>query len=191
MPSRWLAALVALPLAGPVCAQSVATEWDTRGVIDQMLASLARLKPVAAEMNPRDWVNRGAPEAYLAQHQQLEKELAYLGDAAAVFSRQPEKLSAGLDTLFRLQLAQSRLNSLVEGVRAYQNPKLADLIQSLVGDVQVASDRLRPILLDLAQVKEQEFAIADREAQRCRQALSKQPVTPRKKPDPAKPEPPK
>ena len=187
MHSRWLALL----LASPVFAQSVATEWDTRGVIDQMMTSVARLKPVAAEMNPRDWVNRGAPEAYLAQHQSLEQEIGDLAGAAAAFSRQPEKLSAGLDTLFRLQLAQSRLNSLIEGVRTYQNPRLADLIQSLGAEVQVAADRLRPILLDLAQVKEQEFVIADREAQRCRQSLSKQPVVPRKKIEAPKPEPPK
>jgi hypothetical protein len=185
MHSRWLALL----LAGPAFAQSVAAEWDTRGVIEQLTASLGRLKPAAAEINPRDWVNRGAPEAYLAQHEALGRELEYLEDAAAAFSRQPEKLSAGLDTLFRLQLAQSRLQSMLEGVRAYQNPRLADLIQSLGAEVQVAADRLRPILLDLAQVKEQEFAIADREAQRCRQALSRQPVAPRKKAEPAKPEP--
>ena len=42
-------------------------------------------------------------------------------------------------------------------------------------------DRLRQYLQDLATQKEEEFQVADREAQRCRAALLKQPAPTTKK----------
>jgi hypothetical protein len=77
---------------------------------------------------------------------------------------------------------ESTLGSLVEGIRKYQNPALADLTQSVMAENSNNLDRLRHYLQDLAAQKEQEFQIADREAQRCRSVLLNQPAPKERKP---------
>jgi hypothetical protein len=52
---------------------------------------------------------------------------------------------------------------------------VADLLEGLINDTNVDRDKLRQYVVDLAADREQQFRIADQEAQRCRAALSKQP----------------
>ena len=73
-----------------------------------------------------------------------------------------------------MQAMDSTLGSLVEGVRKYQNPALAELAQTFVAENSTNRDRLRQYISDLASQKEQEFKVVDREAQRCRAALLNQ-----------------
>ncbi len=80
--------------------------------------------------------------------------------------------------LFRLQAANLALGSLMGGVRKYQNPALADLIESVAAEAGNDIDRFQQHLLELAGEKEQQFTVVDREAQRCRAALSRQPAVP-------------
>ena len=70
-----------------------------------------------------------------------------------------------------MQAVDSTLGSLTEGVRKYQNPALASIMQAVIAENSTNRDRLRQYLQDLATQKEQEFQVADREAQRCRAAL--------------------
>jgi len=50
-----------------------------------------------------------------------------------------------------------------------------------MGETLASRDRLRHYVVELAAIKEQEFAIMDQEAQRCRAMLSRQPApAPRK-----------
>ena len=71
--------------------------------------------------------------------------------------------------------------SVVEGVRKYQNPALANLMQGVLGENSANRDRLRQYVQDLAAQKEQEFAVADKEAQRCRATLMRQQAPPGRK----------
>jgi hypothetical protein len=96
--------------------------------------------------------------------------------ASAALSRQPDKLTVALETYFRLQSVESQVTSLVEGVRRYQNPAVGDLIVSVMGANSANRDQLRQYITDLAQTREQEFQIADKEAQRCRGMLMRQPA---------------
>jgi uncharacterized membrane protein len=66
-------------------------------------------------------------------------------------------------------------------VRKYQNPALASIMQSVIAENSTNRDRLRQYLQDLATQKEQEFEVADREAQRCRAAMLQQPAPKTKK----------
>ena len=100
--------------------------------------------------------------------------------------KQPEKLTLALETLFRLQAVESQVNSLVDGVRRYQNPAVGDLLVSVVSANSANRDQLRQYVTDLAQTKEQEFQIVDQEAQRCRGTLMRQPPA---RPAPAAPKP--
>ena len=89
-----------------------------------------------------------------------------------------------MNVYFRVQALEARLTSLVDGVRNYQNPAVGDLIVGIVGENSGNRDKLRQYISDLADQKEQELAVADKEAQRCRVQLNRQPA-------PAKPAAPK
>src|ERR1044071_7089488 len=123
-----------LPVCFLICAAltrgqaptSVSAPWDSAARIMELAQQAARLKPLLEQLTPQQWVAQGAPQAYLTQWQDARKELEYLTLAADLFAKQPERLTAALDTLFRMQALEWRLESLVEGVRKYQNPAVGD-----------------------------------------------------------------
>ena len=161
--------------------KGVASEWDIRKLLDSLSQQAEHLKPVIDQVQPAAWQSKGAPDAYIGQWTAVEAQLKYLIAATDAFSRQPERLPLGLDAYFRMQALDSSFDSLVEGVRKYQNPALANLMQTLLAENSTNRDRLRQYLQDLATQKEQEFQVADREAQRCRAALLQQPAPKTKK----------
>ena len=95
--------------------------------------------------------------------------------------REPERLTAALDTYFRLQNLEVVLVSLVEGVRKYQNPAWLILLRSLMNENSASRQQLRQYIVDLAANKEQEFKVMDQEAQRCREIISRPAAAPPKK----------
>jgi len=165
----------------PAADQGVASEWDARKLIDALSTQAQHLKPVIDQVRPADWASKGASETYAAQWNSAQAQLKYLISVSEAFSRQPERLPLGLETYFRMQAVDSTLGSLTEGVRKYQNPALASIMQSVIAENSTNRDRLRKYLQDLATQKEEEFQVADREAQRCRAALLKQPAPKSKK----------
>ncbi|MGA2883248.1 MAG: hypothetical protein ABSG13_30230 [Bryobacteraceae bacterium] len=161
--------------------QGVPSEWDARKLIDALSAQAQHLKPVIDQVKPADWQSKGASETYVAQWNTAQAQLKYLISASEAFSRQPERLPLGLEAYFRMQAVESALGSLTEGVRKYQNPALASIMQAVIAENSTNRDRLRKYLQDLATQKEEEFQVADHEAQRCRAALLKQPAPKTKK----------
>jgi hypothetical protein len=159
----------------------VASEWDARKLIDALNAQAQHLKPIVDQVQPAGWQSKGASETYVAQWNTAQVQLKYLISSSEAFSRQPERLPLGLDIYFRMQAVDSTLDSLTEGVRKYQNPALASLMEQVMAENSTNRDRLRQYLQDLATQKEQEFQVADREAQRCRAALLQQPAPKTKK----------
>ncbi len=143
-------------------------------MIEALNTQAQHLKPIIDQIQPSTWQSKGAPDTYIAQWNTVEEQLKYLISSSDTFARQPERLSLGLDVYFRMQSLDSTFNSLSEGVRKYQNPALASLMQSVIAENTNNRDRLRQYLQDLATQKEQEFQVADREAQRCRAALLRQ-----------------
>jgi hypothetical protein len=176
------------PTSGPPSAtgtsateKGVTSEWDIRKLLDSLSQQTERLKPIIDQVQPAAWQSKGASETYVAQWNTAQAQLKYLLASTDAFSRQPERLPVGLDAYFRMQAMESTLGSLVEGVRKYQNPALASIMQTVVAENSTNRDRLRQYLQDLATQKEQEFEVADREAQRCRAALLQQPSPKTKK----------
>jgi hypothetical protein len=157
------------------------SEWDARKLMDALGAQERHLKPIIDQVQPATWVSKGASSTYIAQWNTTQAQLKYLIASSDAFARQPERLSLGLDTYFRMQSVDSTLASLTEGVRKYQNPALASIMQSVIAENSTNRDRLRQYLQDLATQKEEEFQVADREAQRCRAALLQQPAPRTKK----------
>lgn len=156
--------------------QGVAADWDIAPTIDALSKQAERLKPILDQLTPQDWVSKGAPQTYVTQWKGAEDELKYLVDSAGAFKKQPERLTLALDTYFRLQALTQRLDSLVDGVRNYQNPAVGDLLVGVLADNSSNRDKLRQYITDLAATKEQEFEIADKEAQRCRATLNRLPA---------------
>jgi hypothetical protein len=157
------------------------SEWDVRKLLDSLSLQAEHLKPIIDQVHPEAWVSQGAPDAYIAQWKSAQAELGYLLASSNSLSKDPERLTLALDTYFRMQAMESTLGSLVEGVRKYQNPALAELAQTFVAENSINRDRLRQYVTDLAAQKEQEFKVADREAQRCRgQLLNQTPAKERK-----------
>ncbi len=154
----------------------VEAEWDIKPAIDRLTAQAARLKPLLAQLNLKEWVANGAPDTYVAQWNSTQAELQGVLTIAESFKRQPERLPLAIETYFRLERVENKLGSLLDGVRTYQNPALADLIRSLVVENSTNRERLREYIAELANTKEKEFDVADREAQRCRGQLMKQSV---------------
>jgi hypothetical protein len=173
--------LRAAATAPPPAEAGVASEWDARKLIDALSQQAAHLKPIIDQVQPAAWQSKGASVTYLAQWNTAQAQLKYLIAAADAFARQPERLPLGLDMYFRMQAMESSLGSLIEGVRKYQNPSLASIMQAVVAENSTNRDRLRQYLTDLATQKEEEFQVADREAQRCRAALLQQPPPKTKK----------
>jgi len=174
--------LVPMAFALTAQAQGVSAPWDISQTLVSLSEQTQRLTPILDQLTPQQWEAKGAPAAYTAQWRNARNEVGYLLGAAQSLRKQPEKLTLALETLFRLQAVESQVNSLVDGVRRYQNPAVGDLLVSVVSANSANRDQLRQYVTDLAQTKEQEFKIVDTEAQRCRGSLSVRPVPATKPP---------
>jgi hypothetical protein len=151
----------------------VSAEWDISQTLEALSQQAKRLRPILDQLTPQQWVSNGAPVAYVAQWQKAQEDLTNLVDSAKAVEKQPERLPLALDLYFRMQSLESRLNSLVDGVRNYQNPAVGDLLVGVLGENSANRDKLRQYITDLANTKEQEFQVVDKEAQRCRGSLSR------------------
>ena len=172
--------LLTLPVAG--LAQGVGADWDIVTIVQDLSRNSARLEPIIEQLTPNDWLAKGAPEAYVSQWQTARKELGALSTAMKQLERDPEKLSAALDAFFRLQLIDTQIKSLNDGIRQYQNPAIADLLLSVLSENSLNRGRLQQHITDLAEQKEKEFEVVDREAQRCRTQAIRQAPAPAKRP---------
>lgn len=176
-PVVFLAGLTAWLWAPPrLAAQAggVPPEWEVRKQVESLSAGLGRLKSVLEQVRADEWPAKGAPEAYIEQARTVRTELGYLNRSAEILRERPDRLTAVLDTFFRLDRFQMLLASLEEGIRRYQNPALADMLRAVFAESAPSREALRLYLLELAQVKEHELEVADREAQRCRDILIRQ-----------------
>ena len=173
----------------PSNSSSVAAEWDISKTIAAFSDLAKRLKPILDQLTPQAWVAKGAPQTYVSQWQEAEQELTYVGASAQSFEKDPERLTLALDTLFRWERLAVDLTSLVDGVRHYQNPAVGDLLVSVLGENSSNRELLKQHITDLAAQKEQEFAVVDKEAQRCRGQVTRTAPARPAAPKPAAPKP--
>jgi len=150
-------------------------QWDIGVVLGEMSAHASRLLPVLDRLNARTWIQRGASETFAVQLQSSKDQARTLRDAAKALALNPEKLSACLELYFRVQALEQMIGSLVEGARKYQNGSIADELATLSAENGSNRDRFQTYIVSLAAEREQECAVMDREAQRCRAVLATQP----------------
>lgn len=158
--------------------QGVSSEWEVAQLAASLNSQVARMKPVLEQLRPAEWVKNGAGSGYVTQHDAARRYIDYVGISSKTLAERPDKLSSVLDTFFRLQALEAAILSLNEGVRKYQNPAVAEVLSSVMSQSAEARGKLQQYAIELAAQKEQEFKIADMEAQRCRAAIAKQPPAP-------------
>jgi hypothetical protein len=181
--------LIALTGAGSLTAQSPAqqpvtlaeasgpaADWNISVVLREIAAQSTRLGTTLDEIHPERW--EGAPETYAQQFESARVQAKALASEATALAGHPEQLSEALKVYFRMQSLQLLTGSLVEVLRKYQNPSLAQLVASMIAEGSVNRDRFQKYMVDLAAAREKEFAVMDHEAQRCRGILAGQPSSP-------------
>jgi hypothetical protein len=155
-------------------------EWDIRPVLQEIGDHAARLLPALDRIDAKSWVEKGASETYAAQLQSSKDQAKALADGARALARNPDKLSASLELFFRIEGLETMLASLEEGMRKYQSPADAQQLASQEAENGANRERLRRYIVNLAAEREQQFQVMDREAQRCRGAVTTPPAPPRK-----------
>ncbi len=152
--------------------------WELKKQLDGLVAQTRRLTPLLEQVKPQDW---GA-DGYREQHKSAQAEVEYLARSAAALALEPEKMTLALEAFLRLEGLERMLDSLSEGVRRYQNPALAELIQGTISENLVHRARLRNYLTELVATKQDELRIANEEAQSCRTAAMSRAAATTKKP---------
>jgi hypothetical protein len=127
------------------------------------------------QIKPEDWVKKGASETYVAQWKTSEEQCKALIADARALAQAPDKLVDVLKVLFRVQFLEISLGSLEEGLRKYQNPAMAELVNGTRAENIPNREKLQQYAIDLADQREQDYKIADTEAQRCRGQIVTQP----------------
>ena len=172
------AALYAQAPAAP----GLETTWEIAPVLQELSAHAGRVLPRLEKLNTDAWVEKGASDTYTAQRNSAREQASALAAEAKALAASPEKLSVSLQVLFRLQALESMLASLGEGARRYQNARDAQELAALSAQSGAGRDRLQRYIVNLAAEREQDLAVMDREAQRCRDILTQTPPrTTRKK----------
>jgi len=155
--------------------KGIESDWDIRPVLKEIAAHAQRLVPMLDQVDAQGMVKKGAPETYASQINEAKVQAKALATEAAALANSPEKLSADLATFFRMQSLEKTLLSIEEGLRKYWNPALADFLNGQMAENGPNRERFQHYIMDLAAEHEQECAVMDHEAQRCRGMLAKQP----------------
>jgi hypothetical protein len=152
----------------------LSSPWQLKRRLDSLDAYCQRLTPIVDQVKPASW--RDAPPGYVEQQQTVKVQLRSIQLVAGSLGKDPERLPVALDLFFRYENFDLNLASLLEGIRRYHNSALADLIAGMRTENAGLRETLRDYMIELANAKEQEFRIADQEAQRCRSNILKQPA---------------
>jgi hypothetical protein len=158
------------------------TPWDVRTILAKLNADTGELKPLLDSMKPQQWYDqKGAPSTYILQWQTAERQVNDVSEASKMLSQKTESLSLALDDYFRLEALDVTTRSLEEGVRKYGDRSTAERLSQLLARNFNNRERFRDYIRDLALSTEQNFKIADEEAQRCRGMISREPASGSKK----------
>ena len=179
-----------LACAAALCAQDGApqqpagleADWEIAAVVREIGSHASRLVPALDKIDVKSWVEKGGSDTYAAQLESSREQARALVAGAKALADNPSQLSASLVVLFRVQALETMLASLEEGMRKYQLPRDSQALARLAGENGANRERLQRYIVNLATEREKEFQAMDREAQRCRGALTQTPArTVRKK----------
>jgi hypothetical protein len=151
--------------------------WDLRKILTDIVNDTQQLQPLLAQMNPQQWHDqKGAASTYIIQWQTAQRQVNDVLYTARQLSQKADSLSLALDAYFRLEALDVTARSLEQGAQAYANRATADRLNVLIAHNFNNRERFRDYIRDLAASNEQNFKIADDEAQRCRGIITNVPA---------------
>lgn len=162
----------------PPAGAPLPTDQEIAAIFNGISQHAARIEPMLEQLRPNEWVAKGAPDTYVAQWNSTRAQIRAVQSDMSALAQHPDRMTDCMKALFRVEASHQVLGSLMGGLRRYQNPALADLIESVAAEDRGDLERFQQYLLTLAGEKEQQFTVVDREAQRCRATLSRQPAEP-------------
>jgi hypothetical protein len=167
--------------AAPPQPAGIPTEWEIGAILGEIGAHYCRLTATLNRIDAAAWTRKGASETYAEQLEAAKGQARAIEAAAKALAGNPEKLSAELELLFRIDGVGRILQSVEEVMRKYQSPEDAQRLAAEEAENGANGERLRSYVIDVAAQRERQFAMLDGEVQRCRESLVSQPAPPRKK----------
>ena len=157
--------------------QGLETPWDVRKILADLDASNGQLKPLLSQINPHKWSDeKGASSTYIVQWQTAQQQVNDVLTVSRQLALKTEDLPLAIDTYFRMEALEVSTRSLNEGLQKYGDRTIAGKLAQLLAQNFNSRERFRDYLRDLAVSTEQNFKVADEEAQRCRGMISKEPL---------------
>lgn len=166
-------ALLAVP--GLSAEDGMIPSWEVSDLAAEVEKNAQGVARILEQIRPKEWIQDGAPAAYVDQHETLGRDLENLALSAQNLGRNPEKLSAAIDTFLWLDRFNSMTQSMAAGVRKYQNAAVADLLESATSRGAGSVEQLKSYMRQLAVASEHRMETAHAEAQRCRVELMNRP----------------
>jgi Asp-tRNA(Asn)/Glu-tRNA(Gln) amidotransferase B subunit len=155
----------------PQAAAPRMTDQQIQSIFTGISKHTARIEPMIQQLHPAEWVEKGAPATYVAQWNSTIEQLNAIQTEMSALAQRPDQLIELMKALFRVQASQKVVASLMEGLRRYQNPALAELIESVAAEDQSSLDNFERYIVELANDRQQQFDVFEHEAERCRSTL--------------------
>ncbi len=154
----------------------IENSWDVRPMLQKLSERNQQLAPILNSLKPQQWFDqKGAPTTYILQWQLAQQQVKDVSSTISALMQQTDNLSLGLDLYFRLEALDVTSRSLSEAANKYADRVTAQKLSSQLAQNFADRERFRDYLKDLAASTQQNFKIADAEAQRCRGMISKEP----------------
>ncbi len=167
----------AVPATGTSPVAGLESPYEARQIVTTSLTEVDALKPVLLGTHPDLWSQqKGAPGTYLVQWQTAQREVEYVDTVGKQFLQHIDSLPAALDLYYRLEALEATVRSVNEGAQRYGEPVTAGKLSAYVAGSFDRRQRFRDYIRDLATDLEQNYKVADEEAQRCRAIISREPA---------------
>lgn len=154
--------------------QGVAPDWELKPKAEKIAQDAAPLRPLLEQIDPSKWDVPGGNAAYVRQNRESLEAIGHLQNVAQRLAATPTRLTIALEALLRVEHFVSQVQSFAEGVRRYQNPAVAEVLESELVRPMASRDWLRTHVTELAATREKEWEVAEKEAQKCREQTQRQ-----------------
>ena len=97
----------------PTAAQDLLPRWEVTALAEGLVEHSKQMEDLLLRVRPKEWIQDGAPQAFVSQHEELIQDIANLSLSAQNVHRNPEKLSAVVDTYLWLDRLDSMIGAQV------------------------------------------------------------------------------
>ena len=156
-------------------AAGLESPWTVQDILARLSKDNEQLGPVLNQLKPQQWYDqKGAPSTYILLLQTAQRQLNDLVVSSKLLAQKTDSMPQALDLYFRLEALDVTTRSLAEGAKKYADRVTAQRFSELLAHNFDNRERFRDYLKDLAASIDQNFKIADEEAQRCRGMIGRE-----------------